>query len=452
MTGNKRWLALAVVLTAAFMDNVDATIVSVALPRIQRELGADATAAQWILAGYALTFALLLITGGRLGDIAGRKRVFLAGVAGFTLASIVAGTAQTPGVLVAACLGQGAMAALMVPQVMSVIVALFRPEERALPFSLMGAVLSAGSVCGPLLGGLLTEYDLAGLSWRAVFLLNVPIGLATFAAAARFMPETRSAAPLRLDLAGVALAALAALGIMYPLLQRAGYAWMVLGVVMAFAFAAQQRRRGQGRALVPPELFGRRSFTMGVVVVLLVFSGVTSFFFVLSYHLQLDLGWSPLDIALVMLAWPAGITATSHLALRRGVAWGRSLIGTGAAAMGVGMLLMLLFAQAQELTWAHVVAAELVMGLGMGMCVPVLTTVALGDVPADDAGAGAGVVNTGIQLGTALGVAIVGGLYFTAGTAALWYNVAVFALAALLSPLLSSAPRAAKAVESAARP
>ncbi|MEO3868828.1 MFS transporter [Nonomuraea sp. B12E4] len=449
----RRWTALGIVLTAAFMDNVDATILSVALPRLQRDLGTSPATAQWSLAGYSLAFALLLITGGRLGDIHGRRRVFLAGVAGFTLASVVCGTAMTPGVLVAGRLAQGALAALMVAQVMSVIVAMFGEAERPKAFALLGAVLSAGSVSGPLLGGLLTEFDLLGLGWRAIFLINVPVGVVTLWLAARVMPETRSARPLRLDLAGVALVSLATSGVMYPLVQgrEAGWpAWtfaVLAGAVLVVpCLAVQQRRRDRldGAALVPPALFARRSFTAGVVIVLLVFAGVAAFFLVLTYHLQSGLGWEPIRVALVTLAWPVGITATTRFALRH---LGRALVGVGMGVMAAGTILMLACVSTwgADVPWPPVVAAELVLGLGMGLCVPILATVALGEVPADDAGAGSGVVNTAIQLGTALGVAGVGAVFFSLAAAAgfvpatagtLWCVAAVFGLAALLSPLL----------------
>ncbi|KAB8191075.1 MFS transporter [Nonomuraea phyllanthi] len=452
---SRRRLVLGVVLTAAFMDNMDATIVSIALPRIQRDLAGGSALAQWSLAGYALAFAVLLITGGRLGDIFGRRRIFLLGVAGFTLASVVCGAATAPEMLVAGRFAQGALAALMVPQVMSVIVAMFEPHERARAFAMLGAVLSAGSVSGPFLGGLLTEYDLAGLGWRAIFLINAPIGMVTFWLAVRAMPETRSTRPLRLDLVGVVLVALIMVGVLYPLTRgsEAGWpGWMYAVIAAAVAavpaFAAHQRWRHRldGSALVPPALFARRSFTVGVVVVLLVFSGVTSFFLVMTYHLQAGLGWAPLRVALVTLAWPLGITVTTRPALRRA---SRRLVGAGAAVMAAGVTMMIasVTVLGAGLSWPYVVAAELVIGLGMGLCVPILATVALSEVPADDAGAGSGVVNTAIQLGTALGVAVVGAVFFalagdgfaSATATALWFNVAVFAVAALVGPLLPGA-------------
>ncbi|TDD23129.1 MFS transporter [Nonomuraea diastatica] len=329
---------------------------------------------------------------------------------------------------------------------------MFEPHERARAFAALGAVLSAGSVSGPLLGGLLTEYNLAGLGWRAIFLINVPVGVVTFWLARRVVPGTRSPHRPRLDLVGALLVGLIASGVMYPLVQGREDGWpgwmfaVMAGAVLAVpGFAAHQRWRHRldGSALVPPALFAHRSFVAGLVVALLVFSGVTSFFLMLTYHLQSGLGWPPLHVALVTLAWPVGIIATTRFALRR---TGRGLVGAGAAVMAAGVLLMIISVTVlgAELSWPHVVAAELVIGLGMGLCVPILAAVALGEVPTGDAGAGSGVVNTAIQLGTALGIAVVGMIFFSsagggfgAATATtLWCNAAFFCAAALATPLL----------------
>lgn len=200
-----RWIALAVVTLASFLDNLDANAVTVVLPDIQKDLGAVFGTAQWTLAGYTLAYALFLITGGRLGDIYGRKRLFLIGVTGFTATSVVCAVATNAEVLVAGRFGQGFMAALMVPQAVSVIITMFKQEEWPSAFAVMGIALSVGSVGGPLLGGLLAEWDVFGLGWRALFLVNVPLGVAALAIAAKFMPETRSETPLRLDIVGVLL-------------------------------------------------------------------------------------------------------------------------------------------------------------------------------------------------------------------------------------------------------
>ncbi|MEV6173471.1 MFS transporter [Streptomyces sp. NPDC051954] len=450
------------VLLAAFLDNVDSTIVTVALPSIQDDLGADFATAQWTLAGYALAFAVFLITGGRLGDIYGRKRLFITGVVGFTLASVLCGVAASPGVLVGGRLAQGVMAALMVPQVMSVIMTTFDQKEWVVAFSMMGAVLGLGGVTGPLLGGVLTDLDLFGLGWRAVFLINIPFGVLAVVLAAWCLPESRSDRAPRLDVPGVVLVTLAAIGLMYPLVQGREQGWpawmfavMAGALLLLVPFALYQRRRHgkDGSALIPPTLFRHRSFTAGVFVVMLAFSGITSFFLVLTYQMQLGLGWSAIRTALVTVAFPIGIMATFQIAWRKGTANGRAFVALGTSIMALGTLLMIVLIETQgpDLTWLQVAGAELVVGLGMGLCSPILTNVVLGDVPPQDAGAGSGVVNALIQFGTAAGIAIVGVIFFSlsgsgsgdraerfsdATAATLWYNAGVFVLVALLSPLL----------------
>ncbi|MEU6162272.1 MFS transporter [Streptomyces sp. NPDC047130] len=465
----RKWVALAVVLLAAFLDNVDSTIVTVALPDIQRELGADFATAQWTLAGYALAFAVFLITGGRLGDIYGRKRLFIAGVIGFTLASVMCGVAASPGVLVTGRLLQGVMAALMVPQVMSVIMTTFEQKDWVVAFSMMGAVLGLGGVAGPLLGGILTDLDLLGLGWRAIFLINIPFGILAVGLALWCLPESKSEQATRLDVPGVFLLSLAALGLMYPLVQGREQGWpgwmfAVMGgaLVLLVPFALYQRRRHakDGSALVPPTLFRHRSFTAGVFVVMLAFSGITSFFLVLTYQMQLGLGWSALRTALVTVAFPIGIMATFQIAWRKGTANGRVYVAIGTSIMALGTLLMIALnhIQGPDLTWLQLAGAELVVGLGMGLCSPILTNVVLGDVPPQDAGAGSGVVNALIQFGTAVGIAVVGVIFFSlsgsgtgpdraqrfsdATAATLWYNAGVFVLVAVLSPLLPGRKKA----------
>ncbi|MFF3395076.1 MFS transporter [Streptomyces sp. NPDC002669] len=468
-----RWIALAVVTLASFLDNLDANAVTVVLPTIQRDLGAGFTAAQWTLAGYALAYALFLITGGRLGDIYGRKRLFMFGVAGFTLASIVCGTAVLPEVLVAGRFAQGFMAALMVPQAVSVIVTMFHRDEWARAFAVLGAALSLGSVGGPLLGGMLTELDVLGLGWRAIFLINVPLGVIALVLSARSMPESRSDEALRLDIVGVVLLTTASLGILYPLIQGREQGWpgwmfafMGIAVLVLALFVGQQRRRHRrdGSALIPPTLFKHRSTVVGLTVTLLVFSGVASFFLVLTYHLQTGLGWSIVKTALVTAAWPVGITATFQIAWKFGTGRGRLCVRVGSLLMACGALWTLLAvwsAGSGELSWLQLAGAELVMGCGMGLTTPVLTAVVLGDVPPQDAGAGSGVLNAAIQFSTAAGVAILGALYFggveggvgaSAGpghfssvtSSVLWCNVGVFVLTTVLSSFLPGSGAAGK--------
>lgn len=458
----RRWLALAIVTSAMFLDTLDASIVTVALPTIQADLDTEYATMQWTLAGYALAFGLFLITGGRLGDIFGRKRLFMFGVAGFTVASIVCGASLSAEMLVAGRFGQGLMAAMMVPQTMAVVVTMFRREEWANAFTLVGVALIIGSVSGPLLGGVLTELDILGLGWRAIFLVNVPVGLVTLALAAYFVPNSKSDEPLRVDVLGVVLLAVASLALLFPLVQGREQGWpawmfvaMALSLPVFVLFGAYQKRRHarDGSALLPPPLFRQRSFVVGLVVTLAFFTGISSFFLVLTYHLQYGLGWSVLKTAVATAAWPIGIIATTQIAWRVGKGNGRLWVGTGSLILAGGVLSMIVMMRTAgaDLALLQVAIGGLVMGFGMGFCSPVLTAVVLGDVPPKDSGVGSGVVNAVMQIGAAAGIAIVGVIFFgllstvdgqrvdelsaVAGTA-LWYNVAVFLLTAALSPLL----------------
>ena len=277
--GRRRWIALAVVLTAAFMDLVDATIVNIAIPSIQRDTGATFSAVQWVTAGYALAFALGLITGGRLGDIHGRKKLFLLGMGGFTLASALCGFATGPGMLVGARVLQGAMAALMVPQVLAIIHVTFPAHERGKVFGMFGAVIGLGAVCGPLIGALLTEGNLFGLEWRPIFLINLPVGIAGILLGRRFLTESRAPRALRVDLIGTALATAGLLMLLYPLTQGRESGWPLWGfvsmaaspLVLAVLRPLRARQGPQGRltprrtpALQDQDLRGRRRRPAGL--------------------------------------------------------------------------------------------------------------------------------------------------------------------------------------------
>jgi EmrB/QacA subfamily drug resistance transporter len=458
--GRVRWLALFVVLLATFMDLMDVTIVGVALPKIQNDLGAAYSTGQWMVAGYALSYALTLVTGGRLGDIAGRRKVFMTGVAGFTIASAVAGAALTPSMLITARVAQGAFGGVMVPQVMSVIATQFAPgRERTTAFSLYGVLLGIAQVSGPVLGGVLTGYS----AWRMIFYINVPIGIFALIGAARWMKESASDHPLRLDIPGVLLIGAASLLLCFPLVQGREQGWppwsvaaMAAATPMLIIFVWYERRRERRNTtpLVPTHLFAKRSFSAGLILMIVLFSGVSCYFMLLTWALQFGLGWTPLHLAITSLAWPAGIACTAQLTNRHGHRHGRRLVGTGTTLMAIGTALLagVVARYGNGLTSGEIVPCMFLSGLGMGLTIPILSNLVLGDVPADDAGAASGVLNSVVQIGGAMGVALAGVIFFGGARAqaelgaaprTLAYCVAVFVLAGLLSPLL---PRQAAAL------
>src|SRR6266567_2564562 len=221
----RRWLTLVILLLAGFMNLLDVSIVNIAIPSIQRDLHASYADVQWALAGYTLAYALILITGGRLGDTFGRKRLFLIGVAGFTIMSALCGAATGPGMLIGCRVAQGLMGGLMVPQVLAIIQVIFRSAERIKALAGFGVTAGLGTVSGPLLGGLLIQHNLFGLGWRPIFLINVPVGVIAVAASALLVRESRAPRPPKLDPVGVALISAALLALLYPLVQGRQLGW-----------------------------------------------------------------------------------------------------------------------------------------------------------------------------------------------------------------------------------
>src|SRR5580693_4926811 len=276
----RRWLTLIILLLAAFMNLLDVSIVNIAIPSIQRNLHASYADVQWALAGYTLAYALVLITGGRLGDTFGRKRLFLIGVAGFTIMSALCGAATGPGMLIGCRVAQGAMGAIMVPQVLAVIQVIFPPRERIKALAGFGVTAGLGTVSGPLLGGLLIQHNLFGLGWRPIFLINLPVGIIAVIASAILVPESRAPRPPRLDPIGVLLVSTALLLLLYPLVQGRELGWpawtfvsmaVSLPVFAAFVLYERAKARRDGSPLVELSLFRERGFSVGMAIAVAFF-------------------------------------------------------------------------------------------------------------------------------------------------------------------------------------
>jgi EmrB/QacA subfamily drug resistance transporter len=419
----RRWLILPVIFSATFMAILDVFIVNVAAPSLRTELGASGAAVQWVVDGYALAFATALITGGRLGDVIGRRRAFRIGVAAFTAASALCGAAPTPAALIAARALQGLACALMMPQVLSIIQVEFEAHERRRCLAIMGGVQGAASVCGQLVGGALIGLDVLGLGWRTVFLINVPVGLAAVVAAGRLVPESRSEAARKLDLPGVALGCLVALLVIFPIVdgRAAGWPWwvpaaLVAAVPVGVAWVAYERRltaRG-GAPLVDLSLFSLRGYRLGLGLALLFYTGLTCVFFLLGLYLQEGLGLSPMHSGLAFTPLAIPFVAATLIAPRffarvgdRLIAFGSALMAAAAGLVAIGVAITHPAGPTPAL-----IGGLAIMTIGPGIVVPGLIHVVLRAVPPESAGSASGVVTTAQQIGNALGVAIAGALFF----------------------------------------
>ncbi|MFF7984738.1 MFS transporter [Streptomyces sp. NPDC007901] len=419
-----RWLALAIVMTAAFMDLVDVTIVNIAIPSIQRDAGATFSQIQWITAGYALAFAAGLITGGRLGDIHGRKRLFLVGVAGFTLASALCGFAANPEMLVASRIMQGGMAAMMVPQVLSIVHATFPAHERGKVFGLFGGIVGLGAVSGPLLGALLTEWNLFGLEWRPIFLINLPVGIAALLLGRRYISESKAPRALKLDLVGVALVTLGLLMLLYPLTRGRelgwplwGYASMAGALVVFGVLVAYERRKAarDGSPLIETSLFTVKSFAAGIAVQTVFGVALGVFFLVWTLYMQIGLGWTPLHAGLTGVPFSIAVSVAAGMSVQKLMPrFGRKVLQAGALLMGLGVLLYIWESDRYGLAIAswQMALPLVVMGAGMGLIVAPLTDVVLSEVPREHAGSASGLINTVQQMGNALGLGLVSVVFF----------------------------------------
>lgn len=428
----KRWAALAIVLLAAFMDLLDVTIVNVAVPSIQTDLHAGYSAIEWVTAGYALSFAALLITGGRLGDIFGRKKLLMLGMAGFTVASLLCGVAVSPGMLISARILQGAMAALMVPQVLAVIHVAFPASERGKVFGMYGSIGGLAVLSGPILGGVFVNANLFGWDWRPIFLVNIPVGVLGCIAAAYYVTESKSPKAPRLDLVGVALATIAVLLLVYPLTEGRDRGWpawifvmMAASLVMVAVFVLYERRlTAQGRTpLIVLSLFKARSFAGGFSVNLLFNLSYGTFFLMSALYMQIGLGWSALHAGLTGVPFFLGLAVSAGMAVQfLTPKYGRKVMFAGGILLVAGTVIYIVLVNRYMgaiHSW-EMSPALFVMGLGMGLVVAPLVDFALTDVPHDAAGSASGVLSTTQQLGNSIGIALVAALFLAplAGQAA----------------------------------
>jgi MFS family permease len=420
-----RWKSLAVVLAGAFLTGLDFFIVNVSVPSIRTGLHATFAEVQLIIASYGLTYAVFLISGGRLGDIFGRRLMFIWGVTAFTGASLLCGLAPSPLFLIAARALQGISGALLFPQVLSIIQVTFPQRERAKAFGLFGTVIGMSSFSGNAIGGVLVSADLFHLSWRPIFLINLPIGLLTVLAAAKFVKESRSPKARRLDLGGVAIMTLALTLLLYPLIQGREAGWPTwtfdsmaafLPVMVVFVQFEKRVTANGGSPLMELSLFHNRVFVLGLFSGVCFFSGAAAFFLISTVFLQDGLAYSPRDAGLTFLWFAIAFLGSSLASVRVQPKLGSRIINLGAALMILGLtgLLWMTSWRGASLSGVELAPVLLIYGTGQGFVMPTLINTILINIKGHDAGSASGVLSTVQQASFATGVAVIGTVFFSA--------------------------------------
>lgn len=435
-----KWRILAVLLTVIFMSLIGVSIVNVALPSIQHDLGADQSDMQWILSGYALTFGVILVASGRAGDIVGRGGIFLIGLALFTIASVAAGLAPDPKWLNAARFAQGIGSGLLNPQGMGMIQHYFRGAERGRAFGLLGTTVGVSVGIGPVLGGLLIEFGGPDLGWRLTFLVNVPIGIVAIILGLMWFPrplmhrapETLAKRARRglhsLDPVGAVLLGLAVLAILYPFMEPHSLTiWLLLplGLVLVFLWVRWERHYARigYSPMVDLDIFSTSSFTRGIIIMTLYFLGMTSAWVLVALYVQEGEGRSALETGLFSI--PAAFLSAwaAHWAGGRVSRYGRRIVAGGLviALVGLGLsIAVILLHELYGLSIWWLVATLSFIGLAQGLVITPNQTLTLADIPLNYAGSSAAVMQTGQRFGTSIGITTITAAVFLSLTVASW--------------------------------
>lgn len=423
-TAKQKKIALTIVALAFVMDLLDNTIVNIAIPSIQANLGASYAMIQWMIAGYALTFALLLITGGRMGDVFGYKKMFLIGVGGFTIASLLTGIAPTAMFLVLARLVQGAMAALMVPQVMSMMQIMYKPSERTQVMGLFGMLAGLAASLGPIVGGFLIEANFFGWDWRPIFLINLPVGIFALIMGMKYLPDGKSEHPLHIDIKGTLLIVTALSLLVFPLIEGRDLDWPIwtLGMIAAsipalalFGWFETKKHKRDQSALIVPSLFKTRSFVSGLALNVLLESVMIGYFLTLTLVLQAGLGVSVLKAAVIGVPTAVGMALSFAVIGNKLIPkFGRNVISMGATTFAAGLIYTTWIVTHYSL---HVAGWQFapglfVSGIGLALIMAPIFSAALQEVDPTHAGSASGILNAIQQVGGAIGIAIIGVIFF----------------------------------------
>jgi EmrB/QacA subfamily drug resistance transporter len=413
-------LILAVVLLADVLDLMDSTITNIAAPAIVRDLGGGESLIKWLGASYALAMGVLLVVGGRLGDRFGKRRMFLIGIAGFTLASLGCGLAAGPAMLIAGRLLQGGFGALLIPQGIGILISTFSREQQPRAFTAFGPVLGASAVLGPIAAGFLISADIAGLTWRPIFLINIVLGSAGFLAAFRILPRDEPASAVPIDGLGSGLLGASMFALIYGLIDGSTDGWTALpilclagGAVLLAGFGVRQRMAAD--PLILPSLLANRGFTAGLLLGLAFFAALNGLAYVISLFFQTALGLSPRAAAIALCPMMIGIIIAAFVCRPLVGRLGRVLVitGLGITLAGAAGLWATVLAQGTAVSVWALAPSILVLGAGMGTCISSIYDVAIGDVAPAEAGSASGALSAVQQLAAAIGSAVVTTVYFT---------------------------------------
>ncbi len=462
LTARRMWAVLAVVLIADALDLLDATITNIAAPTIVGDIGGGPALVKWLGSAYALALGTLLVVGGRMGDKYGQRRLFLVGMAGFTLASAVAGLSVDPAMLIVARLFQGAFGALLIPQGMAIMTKNFSRDMLGKAFGAFGPLLGIAGIGGPVLAGFIINADIAGLSWRPMFLINIVLGGAGLIAAVKVLPRDSGDATTHIDGTGSLLLGAAMLGLLFGLIEGSTNGWTAVPIACivagAVAFALFARRQlTAADPLLKPSLFTNRGFTSGLIMGLAFFAAVNGTGYVLSLFLQQGLGYSAGRTSVATLPMTVGIIAASGACMVLIGKLGRNLlfIGLAVTLAGIGWMLAVVAASGVGVGEGAILGPIFVIGLGMGTCFGIVFDLALGDVDPDEAGSASGSLSAVQQLAAGIGSAAVTSVYFSGFAArgaqhamvlSLWVVLGIVAICLAIVPLM---PKRAAAGEHA---
>ncbi|MEV4474697.1 MFS transporter [Nonomuraea sp. NPDC049504] len=454
-SSRRMWAILGLVLLADALDMIDATVTNIAAPTITAELHGGEGLIKWLGSAYMLAMGVLLVVGGRLGDKYGQRRLFLIGISGFTIASAMAGLSPNPTLLILARGAQGAFGALLIPQGMAIMTKTFSRDMLTKAFALFGPLLGAASVGGPILAGFVIDADIAGLSWRPIFLVNLVLGGLGLVLAVRLLPHDDGDASTGVDGVGSGLLAATMFGLLLGLVEGSSNGWTtipILSIIAGLAFLAAFARRQSTATdpLLKPSLLRNRGFSSGLLTGLIVFAATTGLVYVLSLFMQQGLHASARDASLGLLPMTVGIIVAAGACMALIKKLGRTLIFLGLAIIliGCGWLLVLVTGSGTDLSLWTLAPAVFLTGLGMGACYGTIFDIAIGDIDPDEAGSASGSLSAIQQLAAGIGSATVTSVFFQSTASGLGHAmttslIVVVALTAITVPAVILMPRRA---------